>query len=312
MLSKGRPRQRLAPLPALSAIRLRIKIMSKKPELSKELLEELLDYDPETGTFRWKTRTGIGPSKDKTWKRWNKMFAGEDAGFYFAGKDGQRYSRIKVHGICYPLAKLVWLLSRGSWPSQPIVHLDGNTSNNRPDNLELQGINNVEVEITRRPCKPLPDQKLLLDMLAYNPDTGLLTRKSTGKKLIHTYPDGYSRVGINQVTYSAHRIIFKMVTGRDPEQEIDHINGIRNDNRWCNLREATISENKHNMKLDKRNTAGYRNVRRASRGVDKPYYACVKNKGKQYFSTCFSTPEEASKAATKLRNELHGEYANHG
>jgi hypothetical protein len=53
-----------------------------------------------------------------------------------------------------------------------------------------------------------------------------------------------------------HRIAIKMVTGDDPDGFVDHINGVRIDNRIDNLRVVSRSENQRNQKLNKRNTTG--------------------------------------------------------
>ena len=58
----------------------------------------------------------------------------------------------------------------------------------------------------------------------------------------------------------AHRVVWALATGAWPEVEIDHRNGIRDDNRLSNLREATRSQNKHNVGLSRRNTSGLRGV----------------------------------------------------
>jgi len=49
----------------------------------------------------------------------------------------------------------------------------------------------------------------------------------------------YVVINLDGKAYKAHRLIYLLVTGIDPEQ-IDHINGICNDNRWCNLRQASV------------------------------------------------------------------------
>lgn len=50
-------------------------------------------------------------------------------------------------------------------------------------------------------------------------------------------------------SFAVHRLIFKLETGADPTGVIDHINGIRNDNRFCNLRDVTITENSRNIHI---------------------------------------------------------------
>jgi hypothetical protein len=73
-------------------------------------------------------------------------------------------------------------------------------------------------------------------------------------------PDGYLTVAINQRQYLAHRVIWAMMTGELPKDEIDHINGNRADNRWLNLRAATRTENARNMAMAKNNTSGVTGV----------------------------------------------------
>ena len=54
---------------------------------------------------------------------------------------------------------------------------------------------------------------------------------------------GYRYVEINGISYYSHRLIWFMHYGTWPKGQIDHINGIKDDNRIENLREATASEN---------------------------------------------------------------------
>lgn len=67
---------------------------------------------------------------------------------------------------------------------------------------------------------------------------------------------GYIRVWIDGRHYRAHRIVWLLAYGNFPEAEIDHINGVRGDNRLCNLRIATMPENMQNRKIHKNNTSG--------------------------------------------------------
>lgn len=69
-------------------------------------------------------------------------------------------------------------------------------------------------------------------------------------------PKGYRLIGINGVLYQAHRVAFAYHKGRWPTDQIDHINGIRDDNRIENLREVGHLENHRNKKMPTTNTSG--------------------------------------------------------
>lgn len=119
-------------------------------------------------------------------------------------------------------------------------------------------------------------QKHLNELLSYNKRTGRLTWKTrpgnawfnarfAGKPALAT-PDGKYLVGsIYDKKYLAHRVIFKMVTGRWPSPQIDHRNRKGRDNRWQNLREADRKLNQMNKGLDSRNRTGHRGVCRVKR-----------------------------------------------
>jgi len=117
-------------------------------------------------------------------------------------------------------------------------------------------------------------QKELKDILLYNQHTGLFTWKvykgsSAKKGSIAGSVDsgGYHRVCINYKTYRAHRLAFLYMEGYFPENGIDHINRIRDDNRWCNLREANKQCNARNSKVPSDNTSGVVGVCWQSRDV---------------------------------------------
>jgi len=76
---------------------------------------------------------------------------------------------------------------------------------------------------------------------------------------------GYHEGGILGLRgISAHRLIWFMQTGEWPSGEIDHINGVRDDNRWNNLREVSSLENSRNMRPRKNNISGVVGVSWAS------------------------------------------------
>lgn len=73
--------------------------------------------------------------------------------------------------------------------------------------------------------------------------TGVLTRLSTGRVVKGSQKSKYVIVGIGSKTYLAHRIIWKMKTGEDPVEIIDHHDCDSVNNRWVNLRQAEQKEN---------------------------------------------------------------------
>lgn len=67
-----------------------------------------------------------------------------------------------------------------------------------------------------------------------------------GRPAGHTTRHGYRRVRVNGQNCAEHRLIWKIVHGKEPRGFIDHINGIRDDNRPENLRDVTPAENAMN------------------------------------------------------------------
>ena len=94
--------------------------------------------------------------------------------------------------------------------------------------------------------KKLPDIERLNEIFIHDPETGFIY-----KKVGCSNPDGYMYVYVDGKQYAFHRLIWKLETGKDPEGVIDHINGIRNDNRIANLRDVTQAENMKNTRSRK-------------------------------------------------------------
>ena len=99
----------------------------------------------------------------------------------------------------------------------------------------------------------------LIKNISYNQETGIFLKN--GINVGCSDKDGYLVIKVKDKNYKAHRLAFLYITGNFPENTVDHINGIKNDNRWINLRKATMSENKQNIKAPQRNnTTGYLGV----------------------------------------------------
>lgn len=108
--------------------------------------------------------------------------------------------------------------------------------------------------------------KSLNEVFNYNSETGILTRKlaagglKVGDVAGTKRPNGYIMVSINDKQIRAHRVAWEIYYGEAPNGCIDHINGIRDDNRICNLRVVTVLENNRNLKRNKRNKSGVTGV----------------------------------------------------
>lgn len=135
-----------------------------------------------------------------------------------------------------------------------------------------------------------------------------LNGKHTGLSTGNSYYKVSVRTGIRTKKYfQAHNVVWWLHNGEIPEGlEIDHINGVRTDNRIENLRLVTKLENSWNTTNNQGKTL--------PKGVSKNkngFNARVRHNGKLHFSY-FPTQLEAEDWVKAKRTELHGVYANHG
>ena len=148
--------------------------------------------------------------------------------------------------------------------------------------------------------------EFISSILQYDPETGILRwkeqRGGVKKGDIAGCFDGYHgyiRLRIRKKMYMSHRLCWLLLTGKWPKQQIDHINGDRIDNRACNLRECTLSQNQRNKLKMKNNTSGYTGV-----------YKTTTNKWTATINLgTFKSKEEAALAWNRVTLMLHGEFA---
>lgn len=159
--------------------------------------------------------------------------------------------------------------------------------------------------------KDLPPAAYLREIFSYDPDSGYLLRKKAmksikaGSRAGSLTAEGYISIRLDRRYLMAHRVIFKMMTGRDPIGEIDHANCDRADNRWLNLREATPAQNQHNTKRKRTNKSGFKGaVARHSK-----WEANIRINGRVMCLGRFPTPEEAHAAYTSAARQNFGKYA---
>lgn len=147
----------------------------------------------------------------------------------------------------------------------------------------------------------------------YDPETGVFTLKKLngcgrmriGDKVGTIDKKGYHVIQVNGYVYKAHRMAYLYMTGSWPENVIDHINGIRSDNRWCNLRDATHGQNRTYSKLTKNNTSGKSGVSKRTYPSGKVVWgARINVMGKETHLGFFSSFDEA----VEVRKEAERKY----
>lgn len=153
---------------------------------------------------------------------------------------------------------------------------------------------------------------LLKAALDYDPSTGIFRWKTDRRAPIRagdiagTYnAKGYRQITLGR-TYGAHRLAWLYMTGAWPVEQIDHKNGIRDDNRWCNLREATNAENCAARGIKTNNRLGLKGVYRAG----SKFAVCLYKGSERFYLGRFDTQEAASTAYAKAANDIHGDFAN--
>lgn len=173
-------------------------------------------------------------------------------------------------------------------------------------------------------------QEIVRELLDYNPISGRLVWKErdikwfkhslkrtqehtchhwnsrfSGKVAGHIGIENYWLIKLFGKSHKQHRIIWLWMTGEWPENDIDHKNRNRSDNRWANLREATRSQNRMNITKQVLNSSGYKGVSVCDFGFQTEIRA---NGIREYIG--FSVdPKEAAKMYDKAAIKYHGEFA---
>lgn len=176
--------------------------------------------------------------------------------------------------------------------------------------------------------KPLPSQDYLRECFDYVLSTGQLiwrSRPSEHFKDLRAYKafnsrfsgqvaghyhsrNGYLEIRFNRMLYKGHRIIWKLLTGEDPNNMLDHINGDVSDNRIENLRVANAQENARNAwkrPQSKNASSEYKGVSKNKNGK----WICYVTVDDTPCATTFDTELEAALHYDKTVKELFGEFA---
>lgn len=151
--------------------------------------------------------------------------------------------------------------------------------------------------------------KRMISMLFYDKATGSFIRKIKRRNAPENSEagslkkSGYVEISFDGVTYRRSRLAFFFVNGYFPDGEIDHINCIRNDDRWENLRCVTREQNKQNQRNPHRNNrSGFLGVSKRPNGL---FISQIRLNNKIHVLGYFKTPEEAHEKYAEAKRQLH-------
>ena len=159
-------------------------------------------------------------------------------------------------------------------------------------------------------------QEYIKLLFHYNPENGEFRRIARRKPVpggttgelvpcdwLLTKPskNGYVHTMVEGKYINLHKLIYFYMTGEWPSSGMDHINGDRLDNRWCNLRVVPQSENCRNRGLRYDNKTGTTGVYLDHRGI---YVAQIYYNGHYYRLGGFDDLKDAVKARKKAEKEI--------
>jgi hypothetical protein len=156
----------------------------------------------------------------------------------------------------------------------------------------------------------------LENYLKYQPRTGNLiwikptTKASRVKKgdiAGFILSSGYRYVCVANKLYLAHRVCWYLKTGKWPENDIDHEDLDKANNKWKNIRNATDSQNKANTKIQKNNTSGHKGVSWHKRHGK--YIASIEVRGKTIWLGAHASKELAAAAYAIAAKKHFGAFA---
>lgn len=155
----------------------------------------------------------------------------------------------------------------------------------------------------------------LQELLSYDPETGRFVRLVSTSSRARAgdrpgYLDrshGYRAICIDGKEYYEHRLAWLYMTGEWPEQQIDHRNNDRSDNRFSNLRKAAERQNKKSLKMHRDGTSGVKGVTWHKKAGK--WMAQIQSDGKHVYLGLHDSIDEAKEAYNEASKRLHGEFS---
>lgn len=153
----------------------------------------------------------------------------------------------------------------------------------------------------------------LREVLDYDQATGVLSWKTRNSNRINIgdhagamLKTGYLSISIDGKLHRAHRLVWLWIHGVWPDGELDHINGVRTDNRIANLRDVSRTTNQQNLRSARGDNthSGMLGVHLTDK-IEKPWRSSIKTAGKYKHLGNFFTKEDAHSAYLDAKRKLH-------
>jgi hypothetical protein len=155
-------------------------------------------------------------------------------------------------------------------------------------------------------------QARLQELLHYDPATGIFTwlvatnnRRHVGEVAGSLRPDGYIQLKVDSRMYRAHRLAWMYMTGKWPVADTDHVKGVRHDNRWKKLREASRAMNCQNRRHPHSNNSSGRLLGVSRRNGTGGFQARIRVDGKERRLGTFQTAAIAHAAYVAAKRRFH-------
>lgn len=292
--------------------------------ISQDKIKELFKYDENTGVFIRIHKTNLSPSNYKIPRN---------------TKNNYTYFRVLLDkSVKIPTHLLAWIYVYGRYPIHKLIHINGDKSDNRINNLkELSAYNyaiykhNLTEKVTAYKIKD--NNKLvsninndityeeLIEFFTYK-DGNLIRIKCKKKNDNHrlnkiagtkSKSDGYIYIRVKANTikskrYLAHRLIWLYHNKKYPKNLIDHIDGDRSNNKIENLREATSQQNSMNRKVRNDSNTGIKGVFYSKE--KNSYCSAIMVNEKRIHLGTFKTIEEARDVYNTASNINYAEFSN--
>ena len=158
-------------------------------------------------------------------------------------------------------------------------------------------------------------QEYLKTILHYDPIVGEFTQIARTSRRVKigdkagTICNGYLHISVKNIVYKAHRLAWLYIYGEWPKDQIDHINGVRDDNRLVNLRDVSPRVNSQNKRMDAKNVSGANGV--CFNKARHKWRANIKVNRKNIYLGYFEDWFDAV-CARKSADNLYGFHINHG